>query len=92
MKKNIGTVCVTAVGMLAKNVRTIGMPIPVQPWPIQFSIGCLDRKLVKKEGEILEREVLNITITLDHDVIQGGVITRFLNEIYEMVESGFGLK
>ena len=92
MKKNIGTVCVTAVGMLAKNIRTIGMPIPVQPWPIQFSLGCLDKRLRKENGQIIEREFLNVTITLDHDVIQGGTITRFLNEIYQMVESGFGLK
>lgn len=92
MKKNIGTVCVTAVGMLAKNVRTIGMPIPIQPWPIQFSLGCLDIRLRKENGQIVERDFLNVTITLDHDVIQGGTITRFLNEIYQMVESGFGLK
>ncbi|NVM37044.1 MAG: 2-oxo acid dehydrogenase subunit E2 [Candidatus Lokiarchaeota archaeon] len=92
MKKNIGTVCVTAVGMLTKDVRTIGMPIPIQPWPIQFSLGCLDKRLRKENGQIIEREFLNVTITLDHDVIQGGTITRFLNEIYQMVESGFGLK
>jgi len=91
MKKNIGTVCVTAVGMLAKDIRTIGMPIPVQPWPIQFSLGCLDKRLRKENRQIVEREFLNVTITLDHDVIQGGTITRFLNEIYQMVESGFGL-
>jgi len=92
MKKNIGTVCVTAVGMLTKDIRTIGTPIPVQPWPIQFSIGCLDKRLKIVNGEIVEREILNVTITFDHDVIQGGVITRFLTEIYNMVESGFGLK
>ena len=40
---------------------------------------------------MIEKEFLNVTITLDHDVIQGGVITRFLGEIYDMVESGFGL-
>lgn len=91
MKRNIGTVCVTAVGMLAKDVRTIGMPIPVQPWPIQFSLGCLDKRLRKENGHIIEREVLNVTITFDHDVIQGGTITRFLNEIYKLVESAFGL-
>jgi pyruvate/2-oxoglutarate dehydrogenase complex dihydrolipoamide acyltransferase (E2) component len=91
MKKNIGTVCVTAVGMLAKDVRTIGMPIPVQPWPIQFSLGCLDKKVQIKDERIIEREILNVTITVDHDIMQGGIITRFLNEIYEMVESGFGL-
>ncbi len=41
---------------------------------------------------MVEREILNVTITFDHDIMQGGVITRFLNEIYKMVESGFGLK
>lgn len=92
MKKNIGTVCVTAVGMLTKDIRTIGTPIPVQPWPIQFSIGCLDKKFKMVNGKMVEREVLNVTITFDHGVIQGGVITRFLTEIYNMVESGFGLK
>jgi len=92
MKKNIGTVCVTAVGMLAKNIRTLGMPIPLQPWPIQFSIGCLDRKIYLENGQLSEREILNVSITFDHDVMQGGNITRFLNEIYEMIVSGFGLK
>ena len=92
MKKNIGTVCVTAVGMLAKNVRTLGLAIPLLPWPVQFSIGCLDKRVRIINGQIIEREFLNVTITFDHDVMQGGVITRFLNGIYKMVESGFGLK
>ena len=92
MKKNIGTVCVTAVGMLTKDIRTIGTPIPVQPWPIQFSIGCLDKRLKMVNGKMVERDILNVTITFDHGVIQGGAITRFLTEIYNMVESGFGLK
>ncbi|MFX1313761.1 MAG: 2-oxo acid dehydrogenase subunit E2 [Promethearchaeota archaeon] len=92
MKKNIGTVNVTAVGMLTKDIRTIGTPIPIQPWPIQFSLGCLDKRLMMEDGKIVEREILNVTITFDHGVIQGGVITRFLTEIYNMIESGFGLK
>jgi len=92
MKKNIGTVCVTAVGMLAKNVRTIGTPIPIQPWPIQFSLGCLDKRVRMENGQLVEREFLNITITLDHGVIHGGIITRFLNEIYKMVECGIDLE
>ncbi len=91
MKKRIGTMCVTAVGMLTKNIRTIGTPIPIQPWPLQFALGCLDRKLKIENGEIVERDVLNVTITLDHDIVQGGNMTRFLTEIYELVNSGYGL-
>jgi len=91
MKKRIGNICVTAVGMLTKNIRTIGTPIPIQPWPLQFALGCFDRKLKIENGEIVQREILNVTITLDHDIVQGGTMTRFLSELYEMVKSAYGL-
>jgi hypothetical protein len=91
MKERLGNICVTAVGMLTKNIRTIGTPIPVQFWPLHFSLGCFDRKLIMEKGDIVQREILNVTITLDHDIIQGGTMTRFLSELYEMVKSAYGL-
>lgn len=91
MKKNLGTVCVTAVGMLTGGIRTLGMPIPIQPWPLQFALGCFDTKVIIENEKVVQRDILNVTITLDHDTVQGGTMTRFLTEIHRLVKAAYGL-
>ncbi|HHH83867.1 MAG TPA: dehydrogenase, partial [Thermoplasmatales archaeon] len=43
------------------------------------------------EGDTKIREMLNITITIDHDMIDGGPLARFVDRMIELTESAFGL-
>ena len=43
------------------------------------------------EGRIEPREILNLTVVFDHDVIDGAPAARFVRRLVELIESGSGL-
>ena len=43
------------------------------------------------EGRIEPREILNLTVMFDHDVVDGAPATRFVKRLVELIESGYGL-
>ena len=51
--------------------------------------------IIKKPGVINDkikiREYLQTTITTDHDIIDGGPLTRFVDRFDELIENSFGL-
>ena len=88
----MGTVGVTAVGMFG---RSGGWPLPIpNVHPLVVAVGGISRKpLYAGEGNELEpREVLNLTLMFDHDVIDGGPATRFSARLIELMESAHGLE
>ena len=43
------------------------------------------------DGNLEIREYLNMTISIDHDVIDGAPATRFASRLKELIEGGYGL-
>ena len=56
--------------------------------PISFGIGSVLKKPVVVKDEILIREILNMTILIDHDVIDGAPMVRLLNDLTKTIENG----
>ena len=83
--KKMGNVIVTSVGMMGK---INGWFIPRSVHPISFGVGSIIRKPVVVGNEIKIREILNMTILVDHDVIDGAPMVRLLNELTRAVEEG----
>jgi pyruvate/2-oxoglutarate dehydrogenase complex dihydrolipoamide acyltransferase (E2) component len=42
-------------------------------------------------GGIEPREVLNLTVMFDHDIVDGAPATRFTRRLVGLIESGYGL-
>jgi len=55
---------------------------------VSFGIGSVIRIPVVYESEIKIREILNMTILVDHDVIDGAPMVRFLNDLTDCIETG----
>jgi pyruvate/2-oxoglutarate dehydrogenase complex dihydrolipoamide acyltransferase (E2) component len=55
-------------------------------------VGGLAHKPGLVAGRIAEREYLCLTLTLDHDVIEGAPAARFVRRLTELIESGAGLQ
>lgn len=85
----MGNVAVTSIGMMG-NVR--GWFIPVSVHPICFGISSISKKPVVVDDQIEIREVLNMTILLDHDVIDGAPMARFISDLSGNIEKGMGLE
>ena len=83
--KKMGNAVITSVGMMGK---INGWFIQKSVHPISFGIGSVLKKAVVIEDEIKIREILNMTILVDHDVIDGAPMVRFLNDLTKSLETG----
>ena len=84
-----GTVAVTAVGMFGKG--NSGWGIYSTPHSLGLVVGSMAWKPAVVEGRIEPREILNLTVLFDHDVVDGAPATRFTRRLVELIESGYGL-
>ena len=83
--KKMGNAVITPVGMMGK---INGWFIQRSVHPVSFGIGSILKKAVVTGNEIKIREILNMTILVDHDVIDGAPMVRFLNDMTKSIEAG----
>jgi pyruvate/2-oxoglutarate dehydrogenase complex dihydrolipoamide acyltransferase (E2) component len=83
-----GTVGLTAVGMFG---RGGGWAIPVDYHTLDVAVGGIAEKPGVKNGRIAIREYLCVTLSFDHDVIDGAPAARFASRLREFIEGGYGL-
>jgi len=90
VKQVEGTAEVSSFGMFGKrpgwgigflNVHTIGL------W-----VGGIAEKPMAHEGSIALRECLHVTLSLDHDIVDGAPAARFASTFAELLESGAALE
>jgi hypothetical protein len=87
--RNISSpVMVTAVGMFGKGG---GWGIPVSNFTTTITVGGISRKPGVVEDRIEIREILDLTISIDHDVVDGAPMARFVNDLRNLIERGYGL-
>ena len=84
-----GTVFVTAVGMFGKGHS--GWGIATTPHSLGLVVGSTAWKPGVVDGRIEPREILNLTVLFDHDVVDGAPAARFTKRLIELIESGCGL-
>jgi pyruvate/2-oxoglutarate dehydrogenase complex dihydrolipoamide acyltransferase (E2) component len=46
---------------------------------------------VVTDGHVTVREYLSLTISFDHDIVDGAPAARFMRRLKELIESGYGL-
>ncbi len=90
IKKQGGLIVLTAVGMYTDTRLWVGGFGGITT--VTLALGGITRRLMKQGDEVVEREFLQITAYLDHDLVDGGPATRLQARIVELIESGFGLK
>ena len=84
----MGNVAVTSVGMAG---QINGWFIHKSVHPLSFGLGSVIKKPVVVNDEIVIREILNMTILLDHDAIDGAPMARFVKDLIRNIETGVGL-
>lgn len=85
IKEYYGTVLVTSLGMFGTGS---GWGIPVPNHSLQLTLGGIGEKPGVVEQRIEVRQYLSVTISFDHDVIDGAPAARFIQRLKELVESG----
>ena len=88
LKENAGTVLVTSVGMFGSG---IGWGVPLPAHTLTITVGGIASRPVAAETGIENREHLCLTLSFDHDIVDGGPAARFAQRFKELVENGDGL-
>src|SRR6266536_720574 len=76
-------------GCSAKGVAGAYPPQP--PHSLFLTLVGITEKPGVVDGHIAIREYLSLTVSLDHDIIDGAPAARFVTRLKELIESGFGL-
>lgn len=83
----MGNMSVTSLAMMGK---INGWFVHTSVHPLSFGVGSVIKKPLVVNDEIKIREVLNMTVLLDHDVIDGAPMVRFIKDLTKMIEGGEG--
>jgi len=69
-----GTVGVTSMGMYTSGAA---VGVPITPMTLTLTIGTIEKKLVFRDGQAIESDVVHLNLSIDHDVIDGAPLMRF---------------
>jgi len=85
MKKRAGTVMVTSANLAGKGA---GWGIPVATHTLNITIGGIVDRVVERDHHFETREHLCLTLSFDHDIIDGAPASRFIRDLKRLIESG----
>jgi len=85
LRRSVGTVSVTSVGMFGGGGgHGISFPTVLS---LGILVGGVSEQPVVLGGEVVPREVLDLTITFDHKVVDGAPAARFGAHLRRLIES-----
>jgi pyruvate/2-oxoglutarate dehydrogenase complex dihydrolipoamide acyltransferase (E2) component len=90
VKRMMGTVSVTALGMMSHG--GIGWGIPIGIHPLLVAVGGIIQRAVIVSDRLVMREHLGLTVLFDHDVTDGAPVARFIERLQELMASGYALE
>lgn len=83
-----GTVGLSSVGMFGP---AGGWGIPIAPPTLMITVGGIATKPRYVDGDLQARELLDLTISVDHEVVDGAPAARFARRLAELIEQADGL-
>ncbi len=79
---------VTAVGMFGEGG---GWAITMPNFTLNVAVGGISQKPAVHRGEIAIRDVLDLTVSIDHDVVDGAPAARFVQTFRALLEAAHDL-
>jgi pyruvate/2-oxoglutarate dehydrogenase complex dihydrolipoamide acyltransferase (E2) component len=88
MMERYGAVGVTAVGMFGKKNQALWVVPLVGGATVAVAVGGIVERPWLRDGELESREHLCLTITFNHDIVDGAPAARFVKRFSELLSSG----
>jgi pyruvate/2-oxoglutarate dehydrogenase complex dihydrolipoamide acyltransferase (E2) component len=85
VRQRIGNVAVTAVGMFADGGGFGLAPLAIMS--LDVVVGGMSKRPRAVDGQVQIRDVLDLTVAIDHNVVDGAPATRFGATLRELLES-----
>lgn len=89
MQQRFGVVGVTAVGMFGAGPMWL---VPLTSATVTVAVGAIARRPALIDGALQEREHLCLTLSFDHDIVDGAPAARFTSRFAELLASGAELR
>jgi pyruvate/2-oxoglutarate dehydrogenase complex dihydrolipoamide acyltransferase (E2) component len=89
-RQQVGTVAVTAIGMFAGGGGYAIAPPTLMS--LQVVVGGMSPRPHVIDGQLEVREVLDLTVTIDHNVVDGAPAARFGAELRAVIEDATALR
>ncbi|MBN1648060.1 MAG: 2-oxo acid dehydrogenase subunit E2 [Spirochaetales bacterium] len=83
-----GSLFVTSVSMFSTIPGYI-IPYSGGPKAVSFAIGSTMKKPVVDKNEIVAKEMINITVVFNHDIVDGAPAARFINRLRDIIEKEY---
>jgi len=83
-----GTVGISSVGMFGP---AGGWGIPIAPPTLMVTVGGIATKPRYIDGRLEPRELLDVTISVDHAIVDGAPAARFARRLTNLIEQADGL-
>ena len=65
-----------------------GWGIPIASHTLNVTIGGIIKRPKLVDGRLENREHLCLTVSFDHDIVDGAPAARFIREMTKLIESG----
>jgi pyruvate/2-oxoglutarate dehydrogenase complex dihydrolipoamide acyltransferase (E2) component len=85
LRQRSGTVTVTAIGMFAEGGGFALAPLTLMS--LQIVVGGITERPRVANNQVQIRKVLDLTVTIDHRLVDGGPAARFGAELRHQIES-----
>lgn len=85
IRQRVGTVAVTSVGMFAGGGGFGTTPLTLMS--VEVVVGGMSQRPRVVDGQVAIRDVLDLTLAIDHNVVDGAPAARFSAQLRELLES-----
>jgi pyruvate/2-oxoglutarate dehydrogenase complex dihydrolipoamide acyltransferase (E2) component len=85
IRQRVGTVAVTSVGMFVGGGGFGTTPLSLMS--VEVVVGGMSQRPRAVDGQVVIRDVLDLTLAIDHNVVDGAPAARFGAEFRELLES-----
>jgi pyruvate/2-oxoglutarate dehydrogenase complex dihydrolipoamide acyltransferase (E2) component len=90
LKNQAGTMMISSVGMFGSGS---GWGISTGSiYSTDLLVGGIAKKQIVVDGNVMLGEILDLTVNLDHDIIDGAPAARFVSSLKQRIESCYGLE
>ena len=90
VKARAGTTLVTSVGKFA-DVPGFAFTYSTGPRAAIFVVGGVSERPWLLNGQVTARQVLSLSLVIDHDLVDGAPAARFATRLRTLIETGHGL-
>jgi pyruvate/2-oxoglutarate dehydrogenase complex dihydrolipoamide acyltransferase (E2) component len=80
-----GTAAVTSMGMYTSGAA---VGVPITPMTLTLTIGTIEKKPSVQDGRLVERDVVHLCLSVDHDIVDGAPLMRFAERFKQLLREG----